>query len=60
MRTVVQRVTQASVTVEGRVVGAIQCGLAILIGVRAGDTEAEVQWMAGKWGWMAACGTFAA
>jgi D-tyrosyl-tRNA(Tyr) deacylase len=48
MRAVVQRVTQASVTVEGRVVGAIQRGLAILVGVRGGDTEAEAQWMARK------------
>jgi D-tyrosyl-tRNA(Tyr) deacylase len=48
MRAVVQRVTQASVTVEGRVVGAIQRGLAILVGVRAGDTEAEAQWLASK------------
>jgi len=48
MRAVVQRVIQASVTVEGRVVGAIQRGLAILVGVRAGDTEAEAQWMASK------------
>ena len=48
MRAVVQRVRQASVTVEGRVVGAIQRGLAILVGVHAGDTEAEAQWMASK------------
>jgi D-tyrosyl-tRNA(Tyr) deacylase len=48
MRAVVQRVTQASVSVEDRVVGAIQHGLAILIGVRVGDTEAEAQWMASK------------
>ena len=48
MRAVIQRVSQASVTVEGRVVGAIQRGLAILVGVRVGDTEAEAQWMASK------------
>jgi D-tyrosyl-tRNA(Tyr) deacylase len=48
MRAVVQRVKQASVTVEGRVVGAIQHGLAILVGVRVGDTEAEAQWLANK------------
>ncbi len=48
MRAVIQRVTRASVTVEGRVVGTIQRGLAILIGVRAGDMEAEAQWMANK------------
>jgi len=48
MRAVVQRVTKASVTVEGHVVGAIQHGLAILVGVRVGDTEAEAQWLANK------------
>lgn len=48
MRAVVQRVRQASVSVEGRVVGAIEHGLAILVGVRAGDTEAEAQWLASK------------
>jgi D-tyrosyl-tRNA(Tyr) deacylase len=41
-------VTKASVTVEGRVVGAIERGLAILVGVRVGDTEAEAQWLASK------------
>ena len=48
MRAVVQRVTKASVAVEGHVVGAIQHGLAILVGVRVGDTEAEAQWLASK------------
>jgi D-tyrosyl-tRNA(Tyr) deacylase len=36
------------VSVDGRVVGAIGSGLAILLGVRVGDTEAEAQWMASK------------
>ncbi|MBI3773693.1 MAG: D-tyrosyl-tRNA(Tyr) deacylase [Gammaproteobacteria bacterium] len=36
-----QRVTQASVTVEGEVVGAIQRGLMVLIGVERGDNEAQ-------------------
>jgi len=48
MRAVIQRVSQASVTIEGRVVGVIQRGLAILVGIRTGDTEAEAQWMASK------------
>ncbi len=48
MRSIVQRVTRASVSVEGQIVGAIQRGLVILIGVRAGDTEAQAQWMAAK------------
>jgi len=48
MRAVVQRVTRASVSVEGNVVGAIERGLAILLGVKAGDAEAEAQWLASK------------
>ena len=48
MRAVVQRVIYASVTVEGRQVGTIERGLAILVGVRVGDTEAEAQWLASK------------
>lgn len=48
MRAVVQRVTEASVTVDGRVVGEIGPGLVVLVGVRAGDTEAEARWLAEK------------
>ena len=48
MRAVVQRVKQAAVSVEGRVVGAIEQGLMVLVGVRAGDTEAEAHWLASK------------
>lgn len=48
MRAVVQRVTEASVTAEGRVVGEIGPGLAILVGVTDGDTEAEARYLAQK------------
>ncbi len=48
MRAVVQRVSQASVTVDGRVVGRIDRGLMILLGVKTGDTEAEASWLAAK------------
>ncbi len=48
MRAVIQRVKKASVSVDGRVVGAIEHGLAVLVGVRVGDTEAEAHWMASK------------
>lgn len=48
MRVVLQRVTRASVTVDGRVVGAIDQGFLILIGVRNGDTAAEAKWLAEK------------
>ena len=48
MRVVVQRVTQASVSVDGQVVGAIGPGVVVLVGVREGDTEAQAQWLAQK------------
>ncbi|PJF34585.1 MAG: D-tyrosyl-tRNA(Tyr) deacylase [Candidatus Thermofonsia Clade 1 bacterium] len=48
MRAVLQRVTRASVTVDNQVVGAIDQGFLILIGVRNGDTAAEAKWLAEK------------
>jgi len=48
MRAVLQRVSRASVTVEGRIVGRIDQGLMILLGVKTGDTEAEAGWLARK------------
>jgi D-tyrosyl-tRNA(Tyr) deacylase len=48
VRAVVQRVTKASVTVEGQVVGEIGLGLAILVGVTHGDTEEEARYLARK------------
>jgi D-tyrosyl-tRNA(Tyr) deacylase len=52
MRAVVQRVTQASVTVDGQVVGAIsEPGLAVLIGISHDDTPAKAAKLAAKlWG----------
>jgi len=41
-------VKRASVTVEGRVVGAIERGFVILVGVRVGDTEEAARWLAQK------------
>ncbi|MBC7264223.1 MAG: D-tyrosyl-tRNA(Tyr) deacylase [Chloroflexi bacterium] len=48
MRAVVQRVTQAQVTVDGRVVGAIGRGVVVLLGIAAGDDTATALWMANK------------
>jgi D-tyrosyl-tRNA(Tyr) deacylase len=47
-RAVVQRVSSASVTVAGEVVGAIEAGLLVLLGVAEGDGEGEVVRLAGK------------
>jgi D-tyrosyl-tRNA(Tyr) deacylase len=48
MRCVVQRVTSASVTVNGTVSGKIDAGLMVLIGISADDTEADLKYMAEK------------
>ncbi|MHC4937201.1 MAG: D-aminoacyl-tRNA deacylase [Planctomycetota bacterium] len=48
MRVLLQRVSHASVRVDGRIVGGTHAGLLLLVGIGRGDGEAEVQWMAGK------------
>jgi len=48
MRAVVQRVSEASVTVEGQVVGEIGRGFLVLLGVTHSDTEKEARYLAHK------------
>ena len=48
MRVVLQRVREANVSVEGRVVGEIGVGHLLLVGFKAGDTTDQVEWMADK------------
>ncbi len=48
MRLVIQRVSRASVAVEGEIIGAIGHGLMVLVGVDNGDTPAECSWLASK------------
>ena len=48
MRIVIQRVTEASVAIDGAVHGAIGCGYMVLVGVREGDTANDVRWLAMK------------
>ena len=48
MRVVLQRVREASVTVEGRVIGEIGVGQLLLVGLKASDTTDQVEWMAEK------------
>ena len=48
MRIVLQRVSKASVTIDGRVAGAIERGFCILVGFTHQDTMVQVDWMADK------------
>ncbi len=48
MRAVVQRVRNASVSVEGKIVGAIEAGLLVYLGVGKEDVEADAAWLADK------------
>jgi D-tyrosyl-tRNA(Tyr) deacylase len=48
MKAVIQRVTHASVEVEGRVVGTIGQGLLVLLGVAKGDGESDCRFLAEK------------
>jgi D-aminoacyl-tRNA deacylase len=48
MRAVVQRVTRASVTIDGEVVGEIKNGLVVLLGIARDDTKDDVDYLAPK------------
>ena len=48
MRALVQRVTEASVSVQGKIVGSIDCGLVVFLGISKNDTEAEAKYIADK------------
>lgn len=48
MRVLLQRVTSASVSAEGRTVGSIKEGYLLFLGVMKGDTEEQGQWLAEK------------
>jgi D-aminoacyl-tRNA deacylase len=48
LKALVQRVTQASVTVDGRVIGEIGPGLVVLLGVASGDERKDADYLADK------------
>src|SRR5215510_7077368 len=48
MRAVIQRVSQASVTIDGEVKASVQHGLVVLLGIEETDTAEEIEWLSGK------------
>ena len=48
MKAVIQRVSRGSVSVAGRIVGEVQQGYVVLLGVRQGDTDADARFLAEK------------
>ena len=48
MKVVLQRVSQASVTVDHKIVADIQKGLLILVGIEDADTQEDIDWLVGK------------
>jgi D-tyrosyl-tRNA(Tyr) deacylase len=48
MRAVIQRVTEASVTIHGSVKGAIQTGLLVLLAIEEADAAGDIEWLSGK------------
>ena len=48
MRVVIQRVSKASVSIDGNISGEIGAGLLILLGIEEADTEEDAQWLSSK------------
>ncbi|OIV43358.1 D-aminoacyl-tRNA deacylase [Flavobacterium johnsoniae] len=48
MKVVIQRVSQASVTVDEKITAEIQKGLLILVGIEDADTQEDIDWLSGK------------
>ena len=48
MRAVIQRVSEASVTIDGHVRGAIKKGLVVLLAVEEADKPEDIEWLSGK------------
>jgi D-aminoacyl-tRNA deacylase len=48
MRAVIQRASQASCTVDGKIAGAIEAGFLVLLGIEDADTDEDLQWLAQK------------
>jgi D-aminoacyl-tRNA deacylase len=48
MRAVIQRVTQASVNIDGKIKSEIKTGLLVLVGIEDADTNEDIEWLSNK------------
>ena len=48
MRVVIQKVTQASVSIDNQIVGSINKGLLVIVGIEDGDTNEDIAWLSSK------------
>ena len=48
MRVVIQRVSSASVTIDGKMKSSIEKGLLVLLGIEDADTNEDIEWLSGK------------
>ena len=48
MKAVIQRVTNASVTIDGKIKSAIQQGLLVLVGIEDADSNEDIEWLSNK------------
>jgi D-aminoacyl-tRNA deacylase len=48
MRVVIQKVTEAKVTIEGRMISSVGKGLLVLLGIEDADTEEDIEWLSKK------------
>ena len=48
MRAVIQRVSEASVRIDGKIYGTINLGILILLGIDEADTDEDIEWLSGK------------
>lgn len=48
MRVVIQRVSQASITIQGKKTASIELGLLVLLGIENADTEEDIRWLSQK------------
>ncbi len=48
MRAIIQRVTEASVMIDGKIHDSIHLGIVLLLGIEDGDTDEDIEWLSGK------------